>query len=238
MTAISDRPSTASRLARHFAASGGRFITFEGGEGGGKTTQLLRLAKRLDQSGIAVTTTREPGGTPTAEGIRRFLLSGAARSLGAEAEAFLFAAARADHVDKLIRPALANGQWVLCDRFTDSTRAYQGAAGVDRSLIEALEKITVGNTRPDLTIILDLPVEIGLVRAAARAAAASDVPDRFERDAVEEHNARRRTFLEIAAAEPMRCVVVDASRPESEVSDIIWRAVEDRFDLTAAEPNG
>lgn len=226
--------------ARHRLPIGdiGRLITFEGGEGGGKTTQLLRLAKRLGRAGIRVTTTREPGGTPVAEAIRKFLLSGAAKSLGPEAEALLFAAARADHLDKLIRPALTNGTWVLCDRFTDSTRAYQGAAGVDPALIEALERITVWPTRPELTIILDLPVEIGLVRAAARAAASDIVPDRFERDEVAEHRRRRQIFLEIAAAEPDRCVVVDASRPENEVAEIIWRAIGDRFAIDETVANG
>ncbi len=216
----------------------GRLITFEGGEGGGKTSQLLRLAGRLTAAGIKVTTTREPGGTPNAEAIRRFLLSGAAQSLGPEGEAVLFAAARADHVDKLIRPALKRGEWVLCDRFTDSTRAYQGAAGVDTTLIDALERITVWPTEPALTVILDVPVELGLVRANARAAEQKDAPDRFERDDLSEQQKRRGIFLKIAQEEPERCVVVDASRPEREVADAIWRAVTGRFDIPAADDNG
>ncbi len=216
----------------------GRLITFEGGEGGGKTTQVIRLAERLRKAGIVVTTTREPGGTPVAEAIRRFLLSGAVRPLGPEAEAVLFAAARADHVDKLIRPALTEGHWVLCDRFTDSTRAYQGAAGVHQTFIEALERITVWPTRPELTIILDVPVEIGLVRAAARAAGQGVAPDRFERDAVDEQRRRREIYLRIAAEEPDRCVVVDASRPEGEVADAIWRAVGERFRIPTPATNG
>jgi len=219
-------------------ADRGRFVTFEGGEGGGKTTQLLLLARRLGIAGISVTTTREPGGTPAAEAIRKFLLSGAARSLGPEAEALLFAAARADHLDKLIRPALTQGSWVLCDRFTDSTRAYQGAAGVDADLIEALERIAVWPTRPDLTLILDLPVEIGLVRAAARAAASDILPDRFERDTVAEHQRRRSIFLDIAAAEPERCVVIDASRPEAEVADIVWQCVRERLPVAEEAAHG
>lgn len=227
---MNQRPAT--------AAERGRFVTFEGGEGAGKTTQLLRLAKNLGAAGISVTTTREPGGTPAAEAIRKFLLSGAARSLGPEAEALLLAAARADHLDKLIRPALTQGSWVLCDRFTDSTRAYQGAAGVDPDLIEALERIAVWPTTPDLTLILDLPVEIGLVRVAARAAAAEILPDRFERDTVAEHQRRRRIFLEIAAAEPERCVVLDASRPEGEVAEIIWRTVRERLSVAEAAIDG
>jgi len=209
----------------------GRFITLEGGEGGGKTTQILRLAERLKKTGLSVTATREPGGTPTAEAIRRFLLAGAAEPLGPEGEAVLFAAARADHVDQLIRPALQRGEWVLCDRFTDSTRAYQGAAGVDEQLLEALERVTVWPTRPDLTVILDLPVELGLIRATARAASDQAMPDRFERDSMEEQQRRRDAFLAIAAREPERCIVVDASRPEGEVARSIWRAVEARLGL-------
>lgn len=209
----------------------GHFITLEGGDGGGKTTQVLRLASRLGKAGIKVTTTREPGGTPTAEAIRRFLLSGAAQSLGPEGEAVLFAAARADHVDNFIAPALKRGDWVICDRFTDSTRAYQGAAGVDAVLIDALERITVWPTRPELTLILDLPVEIGLVRATARAAREQAILDRFERDAVEEQQRRREIFMAIAEEEPERCVVIDASRPEAEVAAAIWSAVARRFSL-------
>lgn len=215
--------------ARRKTSASGRFVTFEGGEGGGKTTQILRLAERLNAAGFRVVTTREPGGTPTAEGVRRFLLSGAAQPLGPEAEAVLFAAARADHVDNLIRPALKRGDWVLCDRFTDSTRAYQGAAGVDEELLDALERLTVWPTRPDLTVILDIPVEIGLIRASARAANARENPDRFERDAIDEQNRRREAFLAIAGREPERCAVVDASRPEAEVADMIWKAVRQRL---------
>lgn len=209
----------------------GRFITLEGGEGGGKTTQILRLAERLGKAGIRVTTTREPGGTPKAESIRRFLLSGAARSLGPEAEAVLFAAARADHVEALIRPALAKGNWILCDRFIDSTRAYQGGAGVSLDLIASLERATVGSTRPDLTIVLDLPAELGLLRAAQRHAAVKQSPDRFESDALAEHRQRRQIFLDIAADEPERCIVVDASRPEGEVAEAIWKAVAERLSV-------
>lgn len=211
----------------------GRFITFEGGDGGGKTSQILRLAKRLKAAGKSVTTTREPGGTPVAEAIRQFLLSGAARPLGPEGEAVLFAAARADHVTRLIRPALERGEWVLCDRFTDSTRAYQGAAGVDDALLDALERITVWPTTPSLTFILDVPVEIGLVRASARADAESTAPDRFETDALALQEKRRDIFLAIAGQEPDRCVVVDASRPEAAVAEAIWRAVEERLHVSA-----
>ncbi|MGD9740861.1 MAG: dTMP kinase [Bauldia sp.] len=216
----------ASAGTKGLPRAGGRFITFEGGEGGGKTTQLQHLAARLRALGVDVTTTREPGGTPIAESIRRFLLEGAAKPLGPDAETVLFAAARADHIEKLIRPALASGHWVLCDRFIDSTRAYQGTAGVDPALIRALERVAVWPFWPDLTIILDLPAEIGLRRAAARSGAG---PDRFEGDDLGEHQRRRQAFLDIAAAEPERCLVVDATRPEEEVADAIWHAVTDRL---------
>lgn len=212
--------------------SAGRFVTFEGGEGSGKTTQLQYLAGSLRERGIGVTTTREPGGTPIAEAVRRFLLSGAAKPLGPDTEAVLFAAARGDHIEKLIRPALASGQWVLCDRFMDSTRAYQGTAGVDSALIRALERVTVWPFRPDLTIILDVPAELGLRRAAARS---DDAPDRFEGDDLQEHERRRQAFLEIAAAEPERCLVVDGARPEAEVAEVIWQAVVDRLLVEEAD---
>lgn len=224
-TTAADTRHPARRRPRPPTGSG-RLITFEGGEGGGKTTQLLRLAERLEKAGLRVVTTREPGGTPLAEAIRRFLLSGAGRGLGPDGEAMLFAAARADHVDRLIRPALDRGDWVLCDRFIDSTRAYQGAAGVEPALVRALERVTAGSTPPDLTIILDLPVELGLQRAAARGAQRLD---RFERDPTGLQRRRREIFLSIASAEPERCVVVDASRPESEVAALIWQAVAERL---------
>ena len=227
-----DRGQQAPRL------SPGRLVTFEGGEGGGKTTQIMRLAEKLAAAGIMAITTREPGGTPTAEAVRRFLLSGAAKSLGAEGEAVLFAAARADHIDSLIRPALKRGEWVLCDRFTDSTRAYQGAAGVDEALLDALERITVWPTTPDVTIILDIPVEIGMIRANRRAANAGALPDRFESDSMDEQRHRREVFLDIARREPKRCVVVDASRPESEVAIAIWREISTRLNITDETVNG
>src|SRR5918993_5480470 len=147
----------------------GKFITFEGGEGTGKSTQAQILAERLKVLGIAVITTREPGGSPGAEVIRHVILSGAVKPLGAEAEAMLFAAAREDHIAHTIRPALDRGHWVVCDRFADSTRVYQRVLGhVDPRLIKRLEKITVGENKPDLTIILDAPAETGLARAHAR----------------------------------------------------------------------
>ena len=216
------------RPARYIGAMAGKFITFEGGEGAGKSTQIRRLAARLAATGRSVATTREPGGTPVAEAVRRFILSGRAKPLGAEGEAILFTAARADHVDRLIRPALAAGEWVLSDRFTDSTRVYQGGA-VDRGLIEALERLAAGATRPDLTVVLDVPAETGLARVAARSATSGNGPDRFEGDDLAVHEARRQAFLAIAAAEPGRCVVVDATRTEDEVAEAVWQAVSVRL---------
>ncbi len=209
----------------------GRLVTFEGGEGAGKSTQIARLADRLDGLGVRVVRTREPGGTPGAEAVRRVLLAGGARRFGSAAEALLFAAARADHVDRLIAPALAGGAFVLCDRFTDSTRVYQGTAGVPAPLLAALERIALGGVTPDLTIILDVPAAVGLARAAGRAAGA---PDRFEGDPLEEHEARRQAFLAIARAEPARCVVIDATADADAVADAVWRAVRARLPEAAA----
>jgi dTMP kinase len=209
----------------------GKFITFEGGDGAGKSTQIKRLAETLAATGRSVTTTREPGGTPTAESIRQLLLSGAAEPLGAEGEAILFAAARADHIDTVIRPALEHGAWVLCDRFSDSTRVYQGVTGgVDERLLNALERITVGETHPDLTIILDVPVTLGLARVNDRLGVEGNAsPDRFEGEDLDLQEKRRQAFLEIAAREPDRCVVVDATRSEDSVAEAVWRAVSSRL---------
>ena len=208
----------------------GRFITFEGGEGAGKSTQIRRLAATLADAGHAVTTTREPGGTPVAEAVRRFILSGRAKPLGPEAEAILFAAARADHVDRLIRPALEAGAFVLSDRFTDSTRVYQGAAGaVDRDMLDALERVAAGPTRPDLTIIIDVPAAVGLARVAARSGALGEGLDRFESDDLAAHEARRQAYLAIGRAEPGRCVIVDGTRHADAVAADIWQAVAARL---------
>lgn len=210
----------------------GKFITFEGGDGAGKSTQIRILAARLQNSGRTVVTTREPGGTPTAETIRRLLLSGHAAPLGAEGEAVLFAAARADHVDKVIRPALERGDWVLSDRFVDSTRVYQGGAG--ETLLNALERVAVGSTRPDLTFILDIPAELGLERVRARLVAVGAPPDRFEGEALAEQERRRQAFLAIAAREPERCVVIDGTQKEERVADQVWRTVSERLFSEAA----
>ncbi|WP_334175564.1 dTMP kinase [Pseudoxanthobacter sp.] len=205
----------------------GRFITFEGGEGAGKSTQISRLARRLSGFGLAVRSTREPGGSPGAEAVRHVVLSGAASALGADAEAMLFAAARIDHVESVIRPLIASGVWVLCDRFTDSTRVYQGTSGVAPDLIAALERLALGTLRIDLTIIIDVPVETGLARAAERRGLAAT--DRFEADTVEIHRLRRAAYLAIAAAEPERCVVVDGSASPDAVEAAIWAAVTQRW---------
>ncbi|WP_375457929.1 dTMP kinase [uncultured Enterovirga sp.] len=208
----------------------GRFISFEGGEGAGKSTQIQRLRHRLAAHGFDTIVTREPGGSPRAEEIRAILLSGRAKGHGALAETLLFAAARADHVDHTIEPALGRGAFVLCDRFIDSTRVYQGAlAGLPDTVLGALERATIGDTRPDLTLILDLPVEIGLVRAGARRTARGETVDRFEAEDASYHAEIRRAFLAIAQREPERCVVVDAGGSPDEVEARIWSAVEARL---------
>ena len=215
----------------------GKFITFEGGEGAGKSTQIRLLAERLKARGTTCVLTREPGGTATAEAIRRLLLSGLAEQLGVDGEAVLFAAARADHVEHIIRPALDAGQWVLSDRFFDSTRVYQATA--DASFLDALERVAVGSTRPDLTIILDIPAEVGMARVAARMVSAGTKPDRFERDEIALHEKRRRAFLRIAEDQPERCVVVNAAQSEAAVAAAVWRAVEERLIAPAsAEQEG
>lgn len=207
----------------------GKFITFEGGEGTGKSTQAAMLALRLEALGLAVHLTREPGGSPGAEIIRHVLLSGAAKPFGPDVEAMLFAAARDDHVRCTILPALDAGKWVICDRFTDSTRVYQGILGqVDQRLIKGLERVSVGDLAPDLTLVLDVPVELGLERVKLRRGEAK--PDRFEAESVDFHQKLRDAYLAIAAAEPERCAVIDASGPKEAVARKIWNAVGARLD--------
>jgi dTMP kinase len=207
----------------------GTFITLEGGEGVGKSTQMRHLIARLQSRGVEAISTREPGGSPGAEILRDLLLSGMIKDLGPKAEAILFAAARIDHIDHTIAPALAANKWVVCDRFADSTRAYQGAlGGLDPGFLRALERVTVGETRPDLTLILDLPPEIGLARAAARRGA-GQASDRFEGEGLAFHEALRKAYLAIAAAEPERCVLVDADHSEEEVAQAIWDTVSYRL---------
>jgi dTMP kinase len=198
----------------------GTFITFEGGEGAGKSTQIERLRRYLTAEGHEVVVTREPGGSPRAEEIRSFILSGKAKERGPLLEAVLFAAARLDHLDATIRPALSAGKIVLCDRFADSTRAYQGASGgMDPSLIETIERVTVDETRPDLTFILDLPAETGLARADKRRAGGS--VDRFEGEALSFHANLREAFRSIAKREPDRCALIDADQDPDAVEAAI-----------------
>jgi dTMP kinase len=201
-----------------------RFITFEGGEGSGKSTQIRLLAERLDAEGLRAIVTREPGGSPGAEIIRHVLLSGVGKMLGAEAETLLFIAARDDHVRNVIQPALAQNIWVLCDRFADSTRVYQGHAGyVDLRLLNAMERVTTGALRPDLTFILDVPVEVGMQRAASRRGA--DTPDRFEAENVHFHQKLRDGYRDIADREPERCILIDAADKPETIADRIWSAL-------------
>ena len=206
----------------------GKFITFEGGEGTGKSTQAAMLALRLESYALDVQLTREPGGSPGAEILRHVLLSGAAKPLGADVEAMLFAAARDDHVQCTIIPALRSGKWVVCDRFADSTRVYQGILGqVDQKLINVLERVSVGDLSPDLTVILDLPVQVGLERAKLRRGDAQ--ADRFEGEGAEFHEKLRDAYLAIAAREPDRCLVIDASASKEAVANEIWQVVQSRL---------
>jgi len=202
----------------------GTFVTFEGGEGTGKSTQLKLLADVIMARGLPLVQTREPGGTPEAEALRTLLVNGDPGRWTAEAEALLNYAARASHLQKVIRPALASGKFVLCDRFSDSTRAYQGyAGGCDLKLLDALEASIVGRTRPALTLILDIDPAMGLARAKSRADGSED---RYERKGLEFHQRLRAGFLQIAAAEPKRCKVIDASGSIGEVTARVLAAVE------------
>lgn len=211
----------------------GRFITFEGGEGTGKSTQAAALAQRLRSMGIGVVLTREPGGSPGAEIIRHVLLSGAAKPLGPDAEAILFAAARDDHVTNTIEPALGRGRWVISDRFADSTRVYQGVLGrVDPLLIGGLHRVTVGSLKPNLTFILDVPADMSLERASKRRR--GEGPDRFEAEAPEFHERLREAYLQLAAGEPDRCVLIDARDQVAAVSARIWDTVVKRLDPATA----
>jgi dTMP kinase len=206
----------------------GRFITLEGGEGVGKSVQAKRLEERAIALGLDIVRTREPGGSPGAEALREAILSGFASDFNAAGQALLFSAARIDHLDKTILPALASGAWVVSDRFADSTRAYQGAAGnLPPDFVASLERLTVGANQPDLTLILDLDPEIGLKRATARRK--TWPADRFESEGLPFHKTLRRAFLDIAAAEPRRCIVINAHGTEDEVAAAIWSAVESRL---------
>lgn len=208
----------------------GHFITFEGGEGAGKSTQIERLRNRLRGAGVDVVVTREPGGSPGAEAIRRLLLGGRIKELGPEMEAMMFAAARADHVDTMIEPALSRGDWVLCDRFADSTRVYQGEAGVDTAFLDRLEALAVAGCRPDLTVLIDVPADVGIARVAARSSTGSaPKPDRFETEGENVQDRRRRLFLELAASQPERFLIVDGTGTPDAVEQEIWQAVSARL---------
>lgn len=213
-------------------ASRARFITFEGGEGVGKSTQVRRLLQNLQRQGLDVVRTREPGGTPRAEAIRSFILQGRSESWGPGAEAVLFAAARLDHVTQLIAPNLRNGTWVLSDRFHDSTRAYQGlTGGVPEKLISALETLALDGNAPDLTIVLDMDPDRAFERVAARAVedGLKLTGDRFEKEEIEWHRRLREGFLAIARENPDRCVVISADQPEDSLEAAIWDVVRQRF---------
>ncbi len=206
----------------------GKFISFEGGEGSGKSTQIKKLAERLATAKLRAIVTREPGGSPGAEIIRHLVLSGMGKLLGPDAETLLFAAARDDHVRTVIQPALGQGTWVLCDRFSDSTRVYQGRLGqVAPGVLNAMQRVTIGDLKPDLTIILDIPVEVGMQRAAARRG--KGVPDRFEAEDIQFHQELREAYKQIAAEDPERCVLIDANADAEAVAAQVWQALRDHL---------
>ena len=215
-----------------------RFITFEGGEGSGKSTQARLLAERLTAEGLDVLVTREPGGSPFAEAVRELILGSKLPPHAPLSEALLFYAARADHLEAVIRPALAAGRWVLCDRFSDSTRVYQGNAGhVASAAIDGLERIVVAKTKPDLTVVIDVPVDVGLDRANRRRGATAEpgadgaaaAADRYEAREQDFHERLRQGFLALARVEPQRCIVIDGARPEAMVAADVWAAVQARL---------
>ena len=204
----------------------GRFITFEGGEGTGKSTQVARLVERLRARDLEVVQTREPGGSQGAEEIRNLALNGDAGRWSPMTETLLMYAARSDHLERTVRPALEAGRWVVCDRFADSSRAYQGVGGgTPAAFIENLDAAVVGATQPDLTLIFDLPVEVGLERAFGRGL----FETRFESKGLEFHERLRRGFLDIAARHPERCIVIDADGDLDAVTARVWAAVEARL---------
>jgi dTMP kinase len=204
----------------------GLFITFEGGEGAGKSTQIQYLAEALRARGYDTVMTREPGGSAGAEAVRHVLLSGAAEEFGVRMEAILFAAARSDHVEELIRPAIEAGKIVLCDRFMDSSRVYQGVTGnLEPEFVRSLERVAINGMVPDLTIILDLPADVGLARARSRSGAASQAPDRYEKEALSVHEKRREAFLDLAREEPERCRVVDGNQPADAIAQTVEKLV-------------
>lgn len=210
----------------------GFFITFEGGEGAGKSTQIERLARKLRAKRYDMLVTREPGGSPGAEAVRHVLLSGAAEPFGPKMEALLFAAARSDHVEQVIRPAVEAGKIVLCDRFLDSSRVYQGVTGnLDPEFMLGLERIAINGMVPNMTLIFDIDPEEGLRRAASRRG--KDQADRYEKESLAVHERRRQAFLAIARAEPDRCIVIDASADPDAVEDVVTAAVFAALELLA-----
>src|SRR6266446_3037471 len=225
---------TMAEAALNRTSGRGKFISFEGGEGSGKSTQIKKLAERLATAKLRAIVTREPGGSPGAEIIRYVVLSGMGKLLGPDAETLLFAAARDDHVRTVIQPALNQGTWVLCDRFSDSTRAYQGRLGkVSPDVLNAMERVTIGGLKPDLTIILDVPVEVGMQRTAKRRG--TGAPDRFEAEDLKFHQDLRDAYRQIAAAEPQRCVLIDANADANTVAARIWAVLRDRFFTAGAD---
>jgi len=204
----------------------GRFITLEGGEGAGKSTQIARLKAWLEGRGHRVTATREPGGSPGAEMIRKLLVEGPVERWDGTTEALLHFAARREHLRSTVWPALKRGDWVVSDRFADSTLAYQGYGhGIERKIFDQLYEVAAGSFRPDLTIILDLPIEIGLKRAAERRGSET----RYESLPHDFHVRVRSGFLEIAAREPGRCIVIDATGTVDAIAQAIADAVRDRL---------
>ncbi len=218
---------------RRLAMAIGKFITFEGGEGSGKSTQAQLLADRLRGRGSDAVLTREPGGSPFAEQVRALILDPATAPHSALSEALLFYAARSDHLDAAIRPALAAGRWVICDRFSDSTRVYQGVAGgLAPAVLDRLESMIVAPTRPDLTLILDLPADGGLSRAADRRrsnAVVGTQADAYEKRDLAFHERLRAGYVAIAKTEPQRCVLVDGAGSPDAIAAEIWAHVERRL---------
>ena len=206
----------------------GLFITFEGGEGCGKSTQIAALKARLEDMGKTVVQTREPGGTALGESVRNLLqYDDAGQGMSPEAELLLFAASRAQHVRELIVPAIAEGQIVLCDRFLDSTTVYQGVArAIDSKKVDTVNQFAIGDTMPDLTILIDLPPEIGLARVQARS---DGKLDRMENEAIEFFQAVRQGYLDLAKSEPKRFLVLDGSQSVEELETQIWQKVEATF---------
>lgn len=213
-------------MSRNSGIPRGRFITFEGGEGSGKSTQLARLKDTLEARGVAAEATREPGGTPGAEAIRALLVAGETGRWDAGTETLLHVAARRDHIVRRIAPALEAGRWVLCDRFIDSTMVYQGyAQGFDREAIARIHDLILPPLRPDLTLMLDLPVEAGLDRAGRRGTG----EDRYERMTLDFHHRVRDGFRAIARDEPARCRLIDASGEVDAVARAVEAAVSEAF---------